>query len=90
MPQLSVTTDIAIALEGQPADSNRIDVISKTNATRQLEEITIDNATNDDLYTVIINGPSFTFTSDGTATVTEIRDGLKADIDAGSEPVITE
>ncbi len=90
MPQLSVTTDIAIALEGQPADSNRIDVISKTNATRQLEEITIDNATNDDLYTVVINGTSFTFTSDGSATVTEIRDGLKADIDGGSEPVITE
>lgn len=36
------------------------------------------------LYTIDIDGDSYTYTSDGTATATEILTGLKADIDSAS------
>jgi len=46
------------------------------------------NVLNNQLYTVTINGTGYDYTSDGTATALEIIAGLKAAIDAGSEPVI--
>jgi uncharacterized phage protein gp47/JayE len=52
-------------------------------------EISVANVLDTQLYTITINGTPFTFTSDGTATAAEIIAGLKADIDGGSEPVIT-
>jgi len=90
MSQLTFNNTQNARIEGQLADSSMDkDVITKTNSTRQLEAVSIDNATNDDVYSVTINGTVFDITSDGTATVTEIRDALKVDIDAGSEPVLT-
>lgn len=44
-------------------------------------------AVNDFQYDVIINGTTFSFTSDSDATLTEISLGLKTQIDLGSEPV---
>ena len=40
-------------------------------------------AANDKIYTITIDGTAFAYTSDGTATATEIRDGLQALIIAG-------
>ena len=78
-----------VALAGMAYDLNYKDVGSAQNATRQLIQVSIDNATNGDAYTVTINGVDFSITADGSATATEIRDALKAEIDAGSQPVVT-
>jgi hypothetical protein len=80
----------AIAANGMPADSFSRNIETLVACSRQLEKVTIVTAANSEDYTVIINGTSYTITSDGTATKTEIRDALKVAIDAGSEPVSTE
>lgn len=49
--------------------------------------ITISGVENNTLYTTIINGTVFSFTSDADATNLEIAAGLVADINGGSEPV---
>ena len=90
MSQLSYSDNPAAAFAGLRADTGFGDVISALAATRQLEQIVVDSATNAGVYEAVINGTVFEFTADGSATVTEIRDGLKALIDAGSEPVLTE
>jgi len=46
-------------------------------------------AQNSTRYTVTLNGTAFVYDSDADATVAEITAGLKAAIDAGSEPVST-
>jgi hypothetical protein len=88
--QTAYNTNPSVAYAGMPYDSGVKDIISRIAATRQLEEIVVDSATNSATYQAIINGTTFEYTADGTATVTEIRDGLKAEIDAGAEPVSTE
>jgi hypothetical protein len=88
--QTSMSEFPANAFAGLMADSGFRDVLSTLAATRQLEQVVVDTATASDTYQIIINGTVFEYTSDGTPTVTEIRDGLKALIDAGSEPVSTE
>jgi hypothetical protein len=45
--------------------------------------VTVDGVANNEDYTITLDGTDFTFTSDGTATATEIRDGLQALIIAG-------
>lgn len=45
--------------------------------------LTVDGVVNTETYTVTIDGTAFAFLSDGTATATEIRDGLQALIIAG-------
>jgi hypothetical protein len=45
--------------------------------------VTVDGVANNEDYTITLDGVDFTFTSDGTATATEIRDGLQALIIAG-------
>jgi len=45
--------------------------------------LTVDGVANSQVYTVTIDGTAFAFTSDSTATATEIRDGLQALIIAG-------
>lgn len=51
-------------------------------------DFSVLNVLNNQLYTVTINGNTYNYTSDGTATALEIIAGLKLAIDAGSEPVI--
>lgn len=90
MSQTSYSDNPAPAFAGMRADTGFGDVITAIAATRQLEQIVVDAATNAGVYEAVINGTPYEFTADGSATVTEIRDGLKALIDAGSEPVSTE
>lgn len=88
--QLAYNENPGAAFAGLIADTGFRDVVSTIAATRQLEQIVVDSATNAGVYQAVINGTVFEYTADGTATVTEIRDGLKALIDGGSEPVLTE
>ena len=88
--QTSYSENPSVAFAGLRADTGFGDVISAICATRQLEQIVVDSATNAGVYHAVINGTVYIFTADGSATVTEIRDGIKALIDAGSEPVSTE
>ena len=48
---------------------------------------TIDNVLNSHTYDIRINGVLHTYLSDGTATLTEILNGLRDSVNAGSEPV---
>jgi hypothetical protein len=50
-------------------------------------DVTVSTVANLTLYSVTINGVNFPFTSDASATATEIRDGLIAAVNGGSEPV---
>ena len=49
--------------------------------------VVIDTATNDQEYSLVVNGTTYSYTADSSATKAEITAGLKAAIDAGSEPV---
>jgi len=51
-------------------------------------DFSILNLLDNQLYTITINGNSYDYTSDGTATEIEIIAGLKVSIDLGSESVI--
>lgn len=51
--------------------------------------LTVDTADNEEDFTVTINGTAYTYTSDTSATVTEIRDGIKALIDADGSAAVT-
>jgi hypothetical protein len=48
------------------------------------DDIDVDGVANNTLYRVTIDGNNYDYTSDGTATATEIRDGLIAAINGGS------
>ena len=49
--------------------------------------LTVDTPDNAQDFVVTINGTAFTYTSDASGTVTEVRDGLEALITASSLPV---
>ena len=78
---------------GQVVDARSAVVTSRTNggAVAQVSTVTVDSASNSTLYTldVTINGvtTSLSYTSDGTATTTEIAAGLEAALDAS--PVVS-
>lgn len=85
MPQLSYSERPLAAYAGMIADAGNRDVISKCNSTNQLNNVLVVNAVNAAVYTlnfVFSDGTtgSASFTADGSATKTEIRDGLIADI----------
>ena len=89
--QTTYDQDPAVAAVGMLAYVRSDDeILSRTSAVRQLEEVTVDTAVNSTQYDVTINGTTFSFTSDASATKTEIRDGLVAAINGGSEPVTAE
>lgn len=52
-------------------------------------EVTVSGVDDSQTYTVTIDGTAYTYTSDSTATNTEIRDGLEALIDAGEGSNVT-
>lgn len=64
--------------------STTIDVANCSDIT-----FSVNTVLNSTLYTITINGTTFSYTSDGTATDIEIVAGLIADIVAGSEPITT-
>lgn len=85
MPQLSYTSAPVKAYAGQVADMGSKDLITKTNSTNQRTNVLVVNAVNAAVYTINItdgNGLAgvATYTADGSATKTEIRDGLIAAI----------
>lgn len=86
MAQTSVETNMAIALEGQLADSGFHDIITRINNSKQRISTVIDAA---DLSTTLtINGTAFNVNSGAASlTKTELRDLLITAINAGSEPV---
>lgn len=55
--------------------------------TAQVSRITVGAATNSSSYRVAVNGRIAQYDSDGSATVTEVSDGLAAAINALDEPV---
>lgn len=86
--QTTFSQDPAIGVEGQITnvrESNEIS--SRVNTSRKLVSVAIV-AADTTHYIVTINGTAFDFTSDGSATTGEIVLGLKALINAGTEPVL--
>ncbi len=89
MPQLTYSLNPGGALPGMIFGSGVMDVISKTNSTNQLNNVLVVNAVNSavhdlDFVFTLTDGSTVsetaTFTADGSATKTEIRDGLIAAI----------
>lgn len=89
MSQLTYNEFPADAYAGMAVNTGLKMDVSGVAATRQLEQVVIDTASNSEKYSVTINGTNYDFTSDASATAEEIRDGLKAAIDAGSDTTIT-
>lgn len=90
MPQLTVD-ELSEGQAGDIFDTAFTDKISPIlelrTAVKQVATITVGGATNNTLYRIFVNGISIEFTSDGTATVTEIVAGLvAAGIDSGANP----
>jgi hypothetical protein len=79
---VTALTALAAAITGVTAVDNttHMTLTPKNVATATL---TVDGVANNETYTVTLDGTDFAFTSDGTATATEIRDGLQALIIAG-------
>ena len=61
-------------------------VVSGLNTSRQVVTVT-PTAANDAVYTLVINGTSFVYTADGSATAAEIVAGLVSLVNAGTVPV---
>lgn len=83
MAQLSYDSLMPVALEGMPGDgslSNRIETARLAAALPKIMRITIGGATNTTAYGATINGVRVTYTSDGSATIAEIKAGLIAAI----------
>lgn len=72
--------DLAAAVEGGLADIGFMTKVSKTAgaSVAQVDTITVDTAVNSTAYAFTVNGHTITFTSDGTATLSEIQAGLVA------------
>lgn len=86
--QTTFSMEPGIGVEGQRTNVRQSDQIdSHVNTSRKLVSIAV-TAANSDTYTVTINGTDFTYTADGSATTAEIVLGLKALINAGTEPVL--
>lgn len=84
-----VRTERQPAVPGEIADVSPRTVLTYINddpRAAQSDTITVATATNDKDYVVTINGIDITFTSDSTATVAEVADGLAAAIEA--EPLV--
>jgi len=64
-----------------PNDTIRY-LVNKSPQAKQVDTITVTGATNSTAYTAVIDGVTCTYTSDATATIAEIADGLAAAIAA--------
>lgn len=76
----------AVAIFSQSPKVRRI-VVGRAAFAPTMKVVLTPIVQNTHLYTVTINGVSFTFTSDASATAAEITAGLVAAINAGAEPV---
>ena len=87
--QTSVDTYLAKGVPGQIADLTENAMLSMTNNSKQLVLVTVDTVTNTYAYTVTINGTTFTYTSDGSATSAEISLGLVTQINLSTTIPVT-
>lgn len=85
--QTSYSNQPVQAFAGLIADAGARDIISRLNSAYQLFSVVVTTAANAEDFIVTIDGTSYTYTSDGSATKKEISDGLKALIAAGSADV---
>lgn len=76
----------AVAIKSGDNPPDLFAVGRRTHAPTQIYDLT-PTAGNVRVYTVTINGVTFSYTSDSSATVAEIVTGLTTAINAGSEPV---
>lgn len=84
MAQLEYNVTRDAGRRGQLADNGFHDVISRLNDRPRTAQITTvtPNVVNSTLYTLLIDGVTFEYTSDGTATADEIVDAFVALINA--------
>lgn len=88
LTSLAQTTGVATGTTGAAHGLSSGDRVFIDDAVvTQVDTVTIDTVVDDTLYTVTINGVAHTFTSDGSATDVEIRDGLVSAINGGAQPV---
>ena len=91
MPQLSYSDPLPVGRNGQCYDSSYyrdcLTLINSDPQAAQIDTITVSAASNNTLYSVVINGISCDYLSDGSATQQEIADGLVAAIN--DEPAIS-
>lgn len=85
--QTSFAQAISRGFAGMIASSAPVHIVPARSATRKLVSVVI-TASNSQVYTITINGVDFAYTADGSALTTEIALGLKALINAGSQPVL--
>lgn len=85
--QTSYSQDPAIGYAGQIVNSRPTDIISRRNATKQLEQLTF--GTTDGTYTVTINGTLAASYAASSKTATQIRDAVLALLQASSAPVVS-
>lgn len=85
--QTSIAQNISAGFEGMIANSSPVHIVSCLAASRKLSSVAY-SVVNTTAYTVVINGVTFTYTSDGSATDAEIAAGLLAAINAGTQPVL--
>ena len=73
----------AVGRAGGLYDIATHDIITRNNASKRQVRL-VPTATNSTAYSVVVNGTTYTYTSDSSATVAEITAGLAALINAGS------
>lgn len=84
--QSSIAAGLSAGFPGLIADAGPVHIVHGLNTSRQTVVVT-PVAANGAVYTVVINGTSFAYTADGSATVAEITAGLTALVNAGTVPV---
>ena len=66
--------------------TRELTVLNQDPQAVQVSTVTVSGATNDKTYSLVLNGVTVSYTSDGTATIAEIAQGLSDAIDA--EPAV--
>lgn len=91
MPQLSYSDPLPVGRNGQCYDSSYyrdcLTLINSDPQAAQVDTVSVSGASNNTLYTVVINGVSCSYLSDASATQQEVADGLAAAIN--DEPAIS-
>lgn len=87
--QFSAAQDVEVPLPtGGPWKPSRY-AVAGLPVTKALDTVQIVGAAAAEDYSVTIRGKTFTYTAGGAPTVTTIRDGLKALVDAGGLDITT-
>ncbi|MFB6265161.1 MAG: hypothetical protein ABEL76_16300 [Bradymonadaceae bacterium] len=89
MPQTRVKDTIEKAMPGQPFedDPSVASRVNENGQAKQIETVTVDTASANTDYTITINGVDVTYTSGGSPSKQDIRDGLIEAVK--DEPLVT-